>query len=174
MQPYSASSIFLIGLVLKMDFNLITIGKTKLPFVIEGIQEYNRRLRHYLPFNIIELPDIKNSKSLSETAQKEVEGRSILSKISDADYVILLDERGKEPTSVHFAEKIEKLLGSGRKKVIFIIGGPYGFSDELYKRADELLSLSKMTFNHEMVRMFFVEQLYRAMTILKGEPYHHK
>lgn len=157
-----------------MEIELLTVGKTSIRFVEEGIAEYTRRLKHYIPFSIKALPDIKNTSKLSEAKQKEAEGEKILTSLTTADYVVLLDEHGKEYTSVEFSSFIEKQMIGGRRKVVFVVGGPYGFSQEVYNRADSLLSLSKMTFNHEMVRLFFVEQIYRGMTILRGEPYHHE
>lgn len=157
-----------------MNVELLTIGKTKSKFVAEGLEEYLKRLKRYLPYFIMELPDVKNAGRLSKEEQKETEGILILSKLSPSDHVVLLDERGKQYTSVEFADKIQGILATGKKRLVMIIGGPYGFSKPVYDRADELLSLSKMTFNHEMVRLFITEQLYRAMTILRGEPYHHE
>lgn len=157
-----------------MEIELLTVGKTSIRFVEEGIEEYTRRLKHYIPFSIKALPDIRNASKLSETKQKEAEGEKILASLTNSDYVVLLDEHGKEYTSVEFSSFIEKQMIGGRRKVVFVVGGPYGFSQEVYNRADSLLSLSKMTFNHEMVRLFFVEQIYRGMTILRGEPYHHE
>lgn len=157
-----------------MNVELLTIGKTKSKFVTEGLEEYLKRLKRYLPYCITELPDVKNAGRLSKEEQKETEGILILSKLSPSDHVVLLDERGKQYTSIEFADKIQGILATGKKRLVMIIGGPYGFSKTVYNRADELLSLSKMTFNHEMVRLFITEQLYRAMTILRGEPYHHE
>lgn len=157
-----------------MEIELLTVGKTSIRFVEEGIAEYTRRLKHYIPFSVKALPDIKNTSKLSEAKQKDAEGEKILATLTTADYVVLLDEHGKEYTSVEFSSFIEKQMIAGRRKVVFVVGGPYGFSQEVYNRADSLLSLSKMTFNHEMVRLFFVEQIYRGMTILRGEPYHHE
>lgn len=157
-----------------MDVVLMTVGKTRTSFVTEGIKEYTGRLMRYLPFEIIELPDVKTTRSFDAFRQKEREGEMILDKISPADFVVLLDEKGREYSSVEFAAYMEKLMASGRKRVVYVIGGPYGFSQNVYERADAKLSLSRMTFNHEMVRMFFIEQIYRAMTILRGEPYHHE
>ena len=156
-----------------METVLITVGKTRAPFVRDGIEAYAGRLRHYLQFSINELPDIKASGNLSQKEIKDKEGRLILDRIISSDYVVLLDEKGDEYTSEAFADRMRKLMNSGRKRIVFVVGGPYGFSGDVYNRADAKLSLSKMTFNHEMVRMFFVEQIYRAMTILRGEPYHH-
>lgn len=156
-----------------MDILLLTIGKTRTQFVADGIKEYTKRLSRYLPFDILELPDVRAIKSMTERMQKIREGELILEKILPSDHVVLLDERGREYSSVEFSAYIEKLMASGRKRTVFVVGGPYGFSEEVYNRADAKLSLSRMTFNHEMIRMFFVEQIYRAMTILRGEPYHH-
>lgn len=152
----------------------MTVGKTTSKAITEGIEEYTRRLKHYIPYAITMLPDVKNSGKLKATQQKEAEGEMILSKLSSADYVVLLDERGKEYTSLEFAAFLEKQMITGRKKLVFIVGGPYGFSESVYDRANGKVSLSKMTFNHEMIRLFFTEQVYRAMTILRGEPYHHE
>ncbi len=157
-----------------MEIILLTVGKTSTPYIQTGIDEYLKRLTHYTPFQIRSIPDIRNTRRLSLDQQKEAEGKLILSELSPADMVILLDEHGEEPTSMKFAALLEKLMASGRKRVFFIIGGPYGFSKDVYERADRKLSLSKLTFSHEMVRLFFVEQVYRGMTILRGEPYHHE
>lgn len=157
-----------------MEIELLAIGKTSSSYIIEGIGKYLKRLKHYVSFRFTELPDIKKSSSISETLQKDKEGALILSKLGTSDFVILLDERGRMSTSVEFSGFIEKQQLTSRKKLVFIIGGPYGFSDAVYKRANMMISLSKMTFNHEMVRLFFIEQLYRAYTILRGEPYHHE
>lgn len=157
-----------------MDLELLTVGKTHIKFVEEGIAEYTRRLKHYIPYAIKSLSDIRNAAKMDAARQKEAEGEKILECINNGDYVILLDERGRQYTSIEFSSFIEKQMIAGRKKVIFVVGGPYGFSQAVYDRADSLLSLSKMTFNHEMVRLFFTEQVYRAMTILRGEPYHHE
>lgn len=157
-----------------MDIVLMTIGKTRCQFVTAGITEFAARLKRYIPFSIIEIPDLKTTRSLSEQLQKEKEGELILARLSTADFVILLDEHGKEYSSVEFASYLEKLMAMGRKRIVFVVGGPYGFSESVYSRGDAKISLSRMTFNHEMVRMFFVEQLYRSMTIIRGEPYHHE
>lgn len=156
-----------------MKILLIAVGKTATPYINEGIDAYMRRLTHYIPVESMIIPDIKGGKSMTETRQKELEGTAILNEIKGGDHVVLLDERGKELTSRDFAAFIDRKSVTVAKRLIFVIGGPYGFSKEVYDRADEKLSLSRMTFNHEMVRLFFVEQIYRAMTILKGEPYHH-
>ncbi|MDE6835332.1 MAG: 23S rRNA (pseudouridine(1915)-N(3))-methyltransferase RlmH [Muribaculaceae bacterium] len=157
-----------------MEIVLLTVGKTTIDFVLDGIAEYTKRLKHYIPYSIQMLPDIKKAASLSVERQKEAEGEMIISKLLPGDHVILLDERGKEYSSMEFATFLEKQMVAGRKRLIFVVGGPYGFSREVYDRADGKISLSKMTFNHEMVRLFFTEQVYRAMTILRGEPYHHE
>ena len=156
-----------------MNIELITVGKTKTRYVADGIDDYLKRLRRYINFSITEIPDIKNAGKLTQNQQKEEEGKLIISKITNSDYLMLLDERGRQYTSPAFAEHIDAIAATGRKCLKMVIGGPYGFSESVYKRADELLSLSKMTFNHEMVRLFITEQTYRAMTILRGEPYHH-
>ena len=151
----------------------MAIGKTKTKYVVEGLQDYLSRLKRYVPVALTEIPDIKNAGKISEQQQKEEEGKLFLSKITPSDHVILLDERGKQYTSRKFAGKIQNVMLSGKKRLLFLVGGPYGFSKEVYERGNEKLSLSDMTFNHEMVRLFFAEQIYRAMTILRGEPYHH-
>lgn len=156
-----------------MDVEIIAVGKTTSKPVGMLVEEYASRLPHYIPFKITYLPDLKNKRGLSEQRQKEMEGEAILDKTAPSDFLVLLDERGKEYTSVQFSEFMQKQMSAGRKRLLFVIGGPYGFSDAVYSRADSKLSLSKMTFNHEMVRAFAVEQVYRAMTILRGEPYHH-
>lgn len=157
-----------------MEIELLTVGKTTIRFVEDGIAEYSKRLKHYIPYSIKSLPDVKNASKMDQAKQKEAEGEKILETISNSDFVVLLDERGKQYSSIEFSAFLEKQMISGRRKVIFVVGGPYGFSKPVYDRADSLLSLSKMTFNHEMVRLFFTEQIYRAMTILRGEPYHHE
>lgn len=156
-----------------MKITLLAIGKTNARFLQEGIDQYTKRLSHYIPFELKILPDVKTTKALTNEKQKEMEGQMFLSAIGQGDWVTLLDEKGKEYTSREFASYIDKKTITIPKNLIFIIGGPYGFSQEMYNRANEKLSLSKMTFSHEMIRLFFVEQIYRAMTILKGEPYHH-
>lgn len=157
-----------------MNISLIAVGKTKTKFVAEGIEEYLKRLRRYVPFDITEIPDVKNAGRMGKEEQKVAEGNLLLSKVSVSDYLVLLDERGKQYTSLEFADHLQNVMASGKKRLVMFIGGPYGFSKPVYERANEMLSLSKMTFNHEMIRMFLAEQVYRAMTILKGEPYHHE
>lgn len=157
-----------------MKIVLLVIGKTDATYFTEAINEYNKRLSHYIPFEIQVIPDIKNSKSLTIEQQKEKEGELLVKAIQNGDHIVLLDERGKEYTSVQFASYIEKKTHVITKRLIFIIGGPYGFSKSIYDRANEKITLSQMTFSHQMVRLIFVEQLYRAMTILNNEPYHHE
>ena len=157
-----------------MKIQLIVIGKTNQDFVEKGIKEFCNRLQHYLPFEIKVIPDIKNTKSLSFEQQKEKEGELILKSINSTDYVVLLDERGKEFSSLQFANYLEKKTHTVSKNLTFIIGGPYGFSDKIKETAQEKISLSKMTFSHQLIRLIFVEQVYRAMTILNNEPYHHE
>ncbi len=156
-----------------MKTTLLVIGKTDKDFVIKGIEEYQKRLIHYIPYEMKIIPDIKNTKNLSEQQQKQKEGELILSHVKNGDLLILLDEGGKEFSSVTFSKFIEQKMIHGIKNLIFVIGGPYGFSPDVYKACQEKISLSKMTFSHQMVRMIFTEQLYRAMTILRNEPYHH-
>ncbi|MCY1634518.1 23S rRNA (pseudouridine(1915)-N(3))-methyltransferase RlmH [Marinifilum sp. D737] len=156
-----------------MKATLLVIGKTDKDFVKKGIDEYQKRLVHYLPFDFKMIPDLKNTKNLSENQQKQKEGELILEKLKPTDTLILLDENGKEFSSVGFSKFMEQKMVSGTRNLVFVIGGPYGFSEEVYKKAQGKVSLSKMTFSHQMIRMIFIEQLYRAMTIIKGEPYHH-
>ncbi|TFD98063.1 23S rRNA (pseudouridine(1915)-N(3))-methyltransferase RlmH [Dysgonomonas capnocytophagoides] len=157
-----------------MKISLLVIGKTDAGYFSQGIQEYENRLKHYLPFEMQVIPDIKNVKNLSEEQQKEKEGEFILKNLLAGDYLVLLDERGKDFSSLQFASYIEKKTHTISKRLIFVIGGPYGFSKAVYDKAAEKISLSKMTFSHQMIRLVFVEQLYRAMTILNNEPYHHE
>mgnify|MGYP002730422968 FL=1 len=156
-----------------MKTTLILIGKTDGKLYQAAIDDYAGRISHYMPFLIKVIPDIKNSRSLSEDQQKEREGELILANVSAQDCLVLLDERGEERRSVDFAKWLGKRQASGRNLVL-VIGGPYGFSEAVYKRADDKVSLSRMTFSHQMVRLIFVEQLYRACTIRKGEKYHHE
>ena len=157
-----------------MEISLIVIGKTNARYLQEGIDEYIKRLKHYIPYSITVLPDIKNTKKLPEEQQKEAEGKLMLDALKPGDCLVLLDERGKEFTSVAFADYLQRKMNAGLRRLVFVIGGPYGFSQSVYDRADEKISLSKMTFSHEMIRLFFTEQVYRAMTIQRGEPYHHQ
>lgn len=157
-----------------MKIELAVIGKTSIGYLKQGIDEYIKRLKHYVPFEIKYIDDIKNTKNSSEDQQKRTEGAKILSLLDKSDFVVLLDEHGKEYTSMQYSSYIQKRMLSGVKKVVFVIGGPYGFSQEVYDRANDKISFSKMTFNHEMIRLIFTEQLYRAYTIINHEPYHHE
>jgi 23S rRNA (pseudouridine1915-N3)-methyltransferase len=156
-----------------VKITLLMVGSTDRKYLNEGIADYQKRIIHYLPFEIKVIPDLKNSRHLSEDQQKEREGKAILDQVSTADELVLLDVEGNEYSSPGLAGWIEKRMVSGTRQVIFVIGGPYGFPDDVYKRADSKMSLSRLTFPHQLVRLLFVEQLYRAMTIIKGEPYHH-
>lgn len=156
-----------------MNIVLLTVGKTEASFWKEALAEYQRRLQHYVPFELQALPEVKNTKNLTKTEQKNQEGVLIRKALQAGDWCVLLDEQGKEYTSMQFAAYLEKKIQIVSRRLVFVIGGPYGFSDEVYQMASERLSLSKMTFSHQMIRPIFVEQLYRAMTILRGEPYHH-
>lgn len=156
-----------------MKVKFICIGKTGKPFLEEGESEYLKRLKHYLPVEKVEIPDLKNAKNLTVEQIKEQEGREIISKMQPGDQLILLDENGAQFTSLEFAQFFQQKFNAGGKTIVFVVGGAYGFSAEVYSLATGKISLSKMTFSHQMVRMIFFEQLYRAMTILKGEPYHH-
>lgn len=157
-----------------MQIKLIAIGKTDNKQLLQLIDDYQKRLGHYIKFNFEIIPDIKNSKNLNEKQQKQKEGELILSKLNTSDVLVLLDENGKQLDSVGFSNYLQKHMNSGLKQLVFVIGGPYGFSDEVYKKTQGKLSLSKMTFSHQMVRLFFIEQLYRGFTILRNEPYHHR
>jgi 23S rRNA (pseudouridine1915-N3)-methyltransferase len=156
-----------------LKVKLIVIGKTDASYLKEGENIYESRFRNYLPFERVEIPALKNSKNSSVHEQKKKEGELILKEIESPDIVILLDEGGKQYSSTEFAGYMQHKMNAGIKTLAFVIGGPYGFSDEVYKRTNEKVSLSKMTFSHQMVRLFFIEQLYRAMTIIKREKYHH-
>ncbi len=157
-----------------MKLILLSIGKTDSSILTQIINDYIKRVNFYIPFEIIIIPDLKNRKNLSEKEQKIMEGESLIKVLQPSDYLVLLDEKGKQHRSLEFADYIEKKMHSVSKRMVFIIGGPYGFSKEIYNIANDKISLSKMTFTHQMVRLLFVEQLYRAMTILKNEPYHHE
>lgn len=157
-----------------MKIALIVIGKTDAAYFEAALKEYTGRLAHYLPFELVVIPDIKNARNLSEPQQKEKEGELLLKYLQPADYVVLLDEKGKEFTSVEFAGYLEKKMHTVGKRLVFVIGGPYGFPEAVYRIAAERISLSKMTFSHQMIRVIFAEQLYRALTILNNEPYHHE
>jgi len=157
-----------------MNIKLIAIGKTDNKSLQTLIDDYSKRLSFYIKFNLEIIPDIKNVKNLSESQQKEKEGELILSKLTPTDELILLDENGTTFSSVGFSDYLQKKMNSSVKSLVFIIGGPYGFSEEVYKKSQGKVSLSSMTFSHQMVRLFFIEQLYRGFTILKNEPYHHQ
>jgi len=157
-----------------MKICLLVIGKTDAAYIRAGIEEYEKRLIHYVPYEMKILPDVKNSRNLTEELQKEKEAELILTQLQPGDWVVLLDEKGKQFDSVGFSEFVAQKMLKGLKRLVFVIGGPYGFAQAVYREASEKISLSKMTFSHQMVRMIFTEQLYRAMTIMKGEPYHHE
>ena len=156
-----------------MKIQLLLMGKTRFPFVKEGVDEYKKRLNRYADFSIRALPDLKNTGSWSHPKLMKEEGRSILKALSVNDYLVLLDERGKQMDSIEFAEYIDKHYQGSWKSLVFVVGGAYGFSPEVYERGNMLLSLSKMTFSHQVIPLFFIEQLYRAFTIIRGTPYHH-
>ena len=156
-----------------MKTELIVVGKTTNKHFIAAINDYLERIGHYMPFSVTVIPELRNAKSLSQQQQKDKEGEAILRLLPPSDTVVLLDERGTEPRSIELADWLQRQQQTARR-LVFIIGGPYGFSQQVYSRADSMLSLSRMTFSHQMVRRIFVEQLYRACTIIKGEPYHHE
>ncbi len=157
-----------------MKITLLTVGKTDKEWVREGLDIYVSRLKHYIPFSVVEIPELKNVSALTRDQIKTREGELILKNIRPTDDVILLDERGKEYSSTELAKIIQDKLSYGNRDIVYVIGGAYGFSDQVYKRADSKLSLSRMTFSHQMVRAIFAEQIYRAFTIMRGEPYHHE
>jgi 23S rRNA (pseudouridine1915-N3)-methyltransferase len=157
-----------------VKIKLIVIGKTDQAYLQEGIQVYHKRIPHYLPFEYQLVPDVKNTRKLSEEQQKEKEGELILTQIKPGDELILLDEKGKSLRSTEFARFLEKKMLGGVKTLVFVIGGPYGFSDAVYQKAQGKVSLSKMTFSHQLIRLVFSEQLYRALSIINNEPYHHE
>ncbi len=157
-----------------MNIELIVVGKTDMKEVEALVAMFTKRLNHYVRFAITTIADVRNTKKLSESEQKRLEGEAILRLVNDSDHLMLLDEHGLELRSLEFAELIQKRMSAGTKRLVFVIGGPYGFSDAVYQRANSKLSLSKMTFSHQIVRAIFTEQLYRAFTILKNEPYHHE
>lgn len=157
-----------------MKITLLTVGKTDVKWVREGLELYSSRLAHYIPFSLVEIPELKNVSALSQDQIKSREGELILKHLKPADELVLLDEHGPEFRSVEFAEFIEGRMSRSSRDLVFVIGGAYGFSGDVYSRADSKISLSKMTFSHQMVRTIFAEQLYRAFTIMRGEPYHHE
>lgn len=152
---------------------LIQVGKTVNKLFVAGISDYVERISHYMPFEVVTIPEPKNTKNLSEEQQKNAEGELILKQLQPSDTVVLLDEHGREYRSIEFAQWLQQKQNTARR-LVFVIGGPYGFSPAVYQRANEQLSLSKMTFSHQMIRLTFTEQVYRACTIIKGEPYHHE
>ncbi len=154
-----------------MKWVLLQVGKTDAGWLREGVEQYEKRLPHYLPFETVTIPDVK--KVRDEADQKEQESKAILDKLEPADFVVLLDERGKSWTSRQLADFVQRKMNESTRRLVFVIGGPYGFSQEVYSKANMKLSLSALTFSHQMVRLFAVEQMYRAMTILRNEPYHH-
>jgi len=156
-----------------MKIQILHCGKTEDEYLNIGIEKYESRLKHYIPVDTYYIPALKNTKALSTNEQKEKEGVNLLSKLQPNDFFVLLDENGKTYGSVQFSKFISNHLNTGTKRMVFATGGPYGFSEEVYAKANAKISLSAMTFSHQMVRLFFIEQLYRAMTIYKGEPYHH-
>ena len=157
-----------------MKIVLLVVGKTTESYFVQGIDEYSKRLAHYVPFELTVIPELRNTKSLSTDQQKEREADLILKALQPGDYVVLLDEHGREFTSLQFASYLEKKMANIAKRLVFVVGGPYGFSNRVYQAAQEKISLSKMTYSHQMIRLIFTEQLYRAMTILNNEPYHHE
>ena len=157
-----------------MKISLILVGKTVNKDFVKLIDEYAGRVKHYIGFEIVTIPELKNTKSLSAEQQKQAEGELILKQLQGGDHVVLLDEHGKEFRSIEFADWMTRKMNTVSKRLVFIVGGPYGFSSSVYDAANEKISLSKMTFSHQMIRLIFVEQVYRAMTIIKGEPYHHE
>lgn len=157
-----------------MKTALLVVGKTNEQYFIRAIDEYVQRIKHYTGFDVEVIPELKNTKNLTEQQQKEKEGELIMKSLGTNDFVVLLDEHGREMRSVEFADWMRGKMNTIGKRLVFVIGGPYGFSEAVYKRADGKMSLSKMTFSHQMVRLIFVEQLYRALSILAGSPYHHE
>ena len=156
-----------------MKIAFLTVGKTEDAYLKDGFEKYVKRLKHYAKLSVIEIDELKNTKALTQEQQKSKEADLILKKITPQDYVILLDEKGTQLTSEKFAAYIDKKAITSVSNLVFVVGGPYGFDNTVYARANDKLSLSAMTFSHQMVRLFFIEQLYRAFTIIKGEPYHH-
>jgi 23S rRNA (pseudouridine1915-N3)-methyltransferase len=157
-----------------MKIKLICAGKTSDSYIVEGIEKYAKRLKHYTSFELIEIPEVKGFNTKGKDVLKEEEAKLFLAKIDKNDYLILLDENGKHKTSVEFAGSIQNKMNRSISSIVFLVGGPFGFSQTMYDRADEKMSLSKMTFSHQMIRLFFIEQLYRSFSILRGEKYHHE
>lgn len=157
-----------------MNITLIMVGRTVAAYLESGIAEYTKRLKHYIRLDMNIIPELKNAKNMREDQIRDTEGELILSRIEQSDYVVLLDEAGRLGSSEDMAAWMQGMMNRGTRRLIFVVGGAYGFSESVYRRANEKLSLSPMTFSHQMVRLIFVEQLYRAMTIIRGEPYHHR
>lgn len=157
-----------------MKIVLLTIGKTSEKYLIEGIARYQKRLKHYTQFEMLEISNLKNAKNFSNAELMKKEGELMMKQLQNSDHLVLLDDKGKNFTSIKFAQKLQSWMLSGKKRLVFVVGGAYGFSEDVYARGNEILSLSKMTFSHQMVRLFFVEQIYRGYTILNNEPYHHE
>lgn len=157
-----------------MKVELWMIGKTAERYLEDGMSIYAKRMKHYLPFEMYLLPDVRNAKSLNQAQLKEAEGTIFLDKLNDQDFLVLLDENGKSFRSMEFAKQMEKWMTHSHRRMVFLIGGAFGFSPAMYERANAKIALSPMTFSHQLVRLIFLEQLYRAMTILRGEPYHHE
>lgn len=157
-----------------MTIDLIVVGKTDSAEVNSLVEMYLKRINFYTKFSVVTIPDLRNTKNISAPAQKKQEGDMLMKQIADSDYLVLLDEKGREYRSVDFAAWLQKRMNSGVKRLVFIIGGAYGFSEEIYRRANDAISLSKMTFSHQIVRAIFTEQLYRGFSILNNEPYHHE
>jgi len=157
-----------------MKLALLWVGRTQFSYISQASTEYFNRIKHYMPFEQIEVPDLKSTRNMTESVQRIKEGQGILKQLRSDDFVVLLDDKGKAFTSKEFASWVEKMQLNSIKRIVFVIGGAYGFSPEIYERANMQLSLSKMTFSHQIIRAIFAEQLYRVMTILRGEPYHHE
>ena len=157
-----------------MKIALLQIGKTTEKYIITGVEDYSARIRKYIGFEIITVLDLKNTKSMPILEQKQKEGEKICKNISKDDWVILLDEKGHEYNTLEFSDQLARILMLARKRVVFVVGGPYGFSNEVYERADHKLALSRMTFSHQLVRLLFTEQLYRTLSVIRGDPYHHE
>ena len=159
---------------LPVKVTLLVVGASNNPHFMAAQRDYEQRLSHYIPFEMVVEPDVKNARALSAEQLKQSEGEQIIKNFHSGDYIVLLDEQGKELRSIELAQWMQTRMNSGCRRLVLVVGGAYGFSQEVYDRADALLSLSRLTFSHQMIRLLFVEQLYRAMTILRGEPYHHE
>lgn len=157
-----------------MKISLLQTGKTTGKYISEGIEEYSARIRKYAGFEILTIPELKNTRNMPVSEQKIKESNRVIQLLDNEDYVIVLDEKGREFTTAGFSEQLMKIFMLSKKRVVFVIGGPWGFSEEVYKRADLRMSLSKLTFSHQLVRLLFAEQLYRVLTVIKGDPYHHE